>query len=127
MAKGINNFSRKEWMRLLDYLVKLQLSGECVFFEQHGHTNHFTINITPDRQHYSRYLYEREIDLPPYEHNFQDYMRNRNWKEFVDGVISDIEGVLSVRKEKTAELERSHEEAQRKRYEELKAKYEPTE
>lgn len=117
----------KEVTRLQKYFLELQMSDRaCVFSELSGHIDQIHIRICPDKKNYMTHLYELDLEIPPLklDYEWRVYLRQRNWKEYVDEIIEDIEFALTKREEKIAEAAKKSEEAERARYEALKQKYE---
>ena len=115
--------------RLTDYLVDLHMSGDvCVFWNLSGHVDQLELSIRNSQLQYGKTLYDTQFyifnenaEKPSYN---EDYLKKKDWKKFVDEIIEDIKYAIEQRSEKLEKLEAERAENERKRYEELKAKFE---
>ena len=119
---GKKSFSMTQYLRIQSYLRELQLSERaCIFQSFSGHVDWVDITVTEDKKNYGYELYKVQVNLPRDEHDWSP----NDWKKTVDDIIADIEDALAERENKIAKQNEENEAREKKRYEPLKAKYEP--
>lgn len=114
--------------RLFKHLLELETKENvCVFFNMSGHVNSITITVADSEDHYGRELYGTEINYAAIVSKWNDgreYLSKRDWKEFVDDIILDIEDAIKDREAKVEKIKAETEKSERATLERLKAKYE---
>lgn len=125
--RDIESFEKKaitQMARLHKYLLELQMSDRaCVFADLSGHVDWLNVKVVESREDYQTALFERQITVPS-SRDDMEYLKKRDWKEYINEFIEDIEYSLTQRDEKIRKRAEEIEQNERKRFEELKAKFE---
>ena len=110
--------SKTQYLRLQGYLYDLHKSGEaCVFSDMSGHVDWLRIRVVNSTEDYTAVLFDTTLYVGT------EYKPDRTDTEVVDDIITSIKEVLEDRKNILKQQQIALEEAERKKYEELKAKF----
>ena len=113
--------SKTQYLILQGYLYDIHLSGKaCVFSELAGHVDGLCIRIVESKEKYNNHIYGSAASHRWIQGGWE---KEQTSKQFVDGIISDIEEAMSKKEEILAEEKIEKEKKEREQYEELKRKF----